>query len=108
MNAYATALQRIEQERNAADAQALHAAILANQDTIFPWCVDYNDPQRAGQRASSHKQPLDTDCRFLVYATHSRGRQCAWFVVDTLRVDEDGLPKVVRQGDSYRDVMRLQ
>lgn len=93
---------------NDSDKQALHAAILANQDTYFPWCTDYNDPKRAGQQASSHKQPLDSIGRFLVYATHSRGRECAWFIVDTLRLDEAGLPVVVRQGDSYRDVIRLQ
>jgi hypothetical protein len=65
-----------------------------------------NDARRAGQEASKGTLHGDYN-RYKVVAIHTRFDAVTWFVLDALRVDEQGLPAVVGQCDTKESAVSL-
>ncbi len=64
-----------------------------------------NNPFLAGKIAS---QPMlfGEFNRYSVYAVHTRFANVQWFVSDAHFLDEQNLPKVIRQDDCFESVIK--
>ena len=64
-----------------------------------------NDARRAGQVAGG-EEVFGEFSRFKVFAVHTRFDAVQWFVTDAEKVDDAGLPAVIRQ-ESTREAALL-